>query len=71
VRSDPEQFASLCCELIEVARTTGMFSGFCYTQFADTFQETNGLLTEDRQPKIPLNRLAAAVRGVPPPEPPS
>jgi beta-galactosidase/beta-glucuronidase len=70
-RSDPEEFASLCCELIEVARTTGMFSGFCYTQFADTFQETNGLLTEDRKPKIPLARLAAAVRGAPPPEPPS
>jgi hypothetical protein len=40
-----------------------MFSGFCYTQFADTFQEANGLLTADRRPKIPLERLAAAVRG--------
>ena len=29
-----------------------MFSGFCYTQFADTFQEANGLLREDRTPKI-------------------
>jgi hypothetical protein len=69
-RSDPEEFAALCCELIEVVRTTGMFSGFCYTQFADTFQETNGLLTEDRRPKIPLARVAAAVRGAPPPQPP-
>jgi beta-galactosidase/beta-glucuronidase len=70
-RSDPEEFASLCCELIEVARTTAMFSGFCYTQFADTFQETNGLLTADRRPKIPLERLALAVRGRPPPQPPT
>lgn len=31
---------------------TPMFSGFCYTQFTDTFQETNGLLTADRRPKI-------------------
>jgi beta-galactosidase/beta-glucuronidase len=69
-RSDPEEFAALCCELIEVARTTAMFSGFCYTQFADTFQETNGLLTADRKPKIPLQRLADAVRGEPPPQPP-
>jgi hypothetical protein len=41
-----------------------MFSGFCYTQFADTFQEVNGLLYDDRVPKVPLERLARAVRGV-------
>jgi hypothetical protein len=57
------QYAELCCELLEVARTTAMFSGFCYTQFADTFQEINGLLREDRTPKIPLARIAAAVKG--------
>jgi hypothetical protein len=69
--STPEEFADLCCSLIEVARTTAMFSGFCYTQFADTFQEANGLLMADRQPKIPLERLAAAVRGTAAPAPPS
>lgn len=60
---DAEEYAARCCELIEVARTTGMFSGFCYTQFADTFQEANGLLFADRTPKFPLERLLAAVRG--------
>jgi len=49
--------------LIEVARTTGMFCGFCYTQFADTFQEANGLLFADRTPKIALEKIADAVRG--------
>jgi hypothetical protein len=39
---------------------TALFSGFCYTQFADTFQESNGLLTADRTPKIPLERIALA-----------
>ena len=34
---------------------TALFSGFCYTQFADTFQEANGLLYADRTPKIPLD----------------
>ena len=58
-----EEFEELACTLIEVARTTGMFSGFCYTQFADTFQEVNGLLYSDRTPKLPLERIAAAVRG--------
>ena len=52
--------------MIEVARTTALFSGFCYTQFADTFQEANGLLTARREPKIPLERIAAAVRGTVP-----
>jgi hypothetical protein len=58
-----EEFTERCLTLIEVARTTALFSGFCYTQFADTFQEANGLLTADRQPKIALDRIAEAVRG--------
>ena len=37
---------------------TALFSGFCYTQFADTFQEANGLLYADRTPKIPLEQIA-------------
>lgn len=66
----PEEFEALTTALIEVARTTGMFSGFCYTQFADTFQEANGLLHEDRTPKFPLERLRAAVRANAPTKPP-
>jgi hypothetical protein len=27
-------------------------AGFCYTQLTDTQQETNGLLTAEREPKI-------------------
>ncbi len=61
--SSPEDFERMVCAVIGAARTTGMFSGFCYTQFADTFQEVNGLLHADRTPKIPLEKIAAAVRG--------
>jgi hypothetical protein len=68
--ADGEEFTSLVTALLEVARTTALFSGFCYTQFADTFQEANGLLYEDRSPKIPLDQIADAVRGEPPPQPP-
>ena len=28
--------------------------GYCYTQLTDTMQEVNGLLTEDRKPKLPV-----------------
>ena len=58
-----EEFTERVLNVIEVVRTTGLFSGFCYTQFADTFQEANGLLTARREPKIPIERIAEAVRG--------
>lgn len=48
--------------LMEVVNTTALFSGFCYTQFADTFQEANGLLCADRTPKLPIEIIAAATR---------
>jgi beta-galactosidase/beta-glucuronidase len=57
-----KQFAKLFCSLVEAVSLSPLFSGFCYTQFADTFQEANGLLTMDRKPKLPLEQIAAAVR---------
>jgi hypothetical protein len=41
----------------------GLFAGFCYTQFTDTYQEANGLLTMDRVPKLPLDVVWHATRG--------
>ena len=52
--------------LLEVVNETHLFSGFCYTQFADTFQEANGLLNADRTPKIPLEQISAATRNFKP-----
>jgi len=51
-------------QLLEVVNETTMFSGFCYTQFADTFQEANGLLFADRTPKLPLEKISAATRNI-------
>jgi beta-galactosidase/beta-glucuronidase len=45
--------------LIAAASEAGL-AGFCYTQFADTFQEQNGLLFSDRTPKVPLEKLLEA-----------
>ena len=58
-------FLALYGDLLRVVSTTMMFSGFCYTQFADTFQETNGLLNADRTPKCSLARISAATRNIP------
>ena len=57
------EYQAQVCALLEVARSTTMFSGFCYTQFADTFQEANGLLYADRRPKVPIETIAEAVLG--------
>jgi hypothetical protein len=52
--------------LLEVVNETALFSGFCYTQFADTFQEANGLLTADREPKIPIEEIYKATLNIKP-----
>ncbi len=58
-----EQFSRRYAELLGVVRELALLSGFCYTQFADTYQEANGLLYADRTPKIPLAQIAAATGG--------
>ncbi|MDM0117255.1 glycoside hydrolase family 2 TIM barrel-domain containing protein [Variovorax sp. J22R133] len=55
-----EEFGDLYERLIKTIVHAELFSGFCYTQFADTFQEGNGLLNADRSPKLPLARIHAA-----------
>jgi hypothetical protein len=60
---NPRAFAEHYRRLLETVRSLGVLSGFCYTQFADTYQEANGLLRADRTPKIPLPEIAAATRG--------
>ncbi|MFO0847218.1 MAG: glycoside hydrolase family 2 TIM barrel-domain containing protein [Gemmataceae bacterium] len=56
-------FASRYAKLLAVVRSLPVLAGFCYTQFADTYQEANGLLFADRTPKIPLDEIAKATRG--------
>ena len=55
------EFATMFSQLLDTVIHTALFSGFCYTQFTDTFQEANGLLCADRTPKIPLEEIAKAV----------
>jgi beta-galactosidase/beta-glucuronidase len=59
----PEQFAVLYANLLETVRSLSVLSGFCYTQFADTYQEANGLLYADRTPKCSLADIRRATGG--------
>jgi hypothetical protein len=52
-------------ELLAAVRSVELFAGFCYTQFADTWQEANGLLHADRTPKFALELIALATHGPP------
>ncbi|MCD0444953.1 hypothetical protein LO763_15145 [Glycomyces sp. A-F 0318] len=38
-------------------------AGWCWTQLTDTLQEANGLLTEDREPKLPIEQLRKLILG--------
>jgi hypothetical protein len=63
-----QEFEKRYTDLLRVVASLGLLAGFCYTQFADTYQEANGLLYADRTPKFPLERIARATTGgaVPP-----
>lgn len=56
VTSEDEYIAKVR-ELTDAIRACAGVSGYCYTQFTDTEQETNGILTEDREPKLPIETL--------------
>jgi beta-galactosidase/beta-glucuronidase len=45
--------------LVGAVRSAVPLAGYCYTQLADTGQETNGLVFEDRTPKAPIEELRA------------
>ena len=59
----PAQFLASYSSLLETVRSLPSLAGFCYTQFADTYQETNGLLYADRTPKVPVEEIARATSG--------
>lgn len=61
--SNPEEFAAKYRELLQPLNDSKVICGFCYTQLADTEQEINGLLAEDRQPKVPFETLSKITRG--------
>lgn len=60
---DSEEFTEHYAQLLHVVNSSTALAGFCYTQLTDTFQERNGLVTEQREPKAPLFDLFWATRG--------
>lgn len=50
-------------KLVTALLDAPLVQGFCYTQFTDVQQEVNGLLTYDREPKVPLATIRAINEG--------
>jgi beta-galactosidase/beta-glucuronidase len=48
--------------LVDALLASPTLAGFCYTQLADTEQENNGLVDVHRTPKVPAERIQAALR---------
>lgn len=57
-----DEFRDAFAELTTALLDSGEVAGFCYTQLTDTMQERNGLLTENREPKLPLEVVRDIVR---------
>ena len=49
-------------EMVDALMAPGPVEGFCYTQLTDVEQETNGLLTSNRQPKLDAEMVRAVTQ---------
>jgi beta-galactosidase/beta-glucuronidase len=58
-----EDFEKRLAAVLRPMHQSGAVQGFCYTQLTDVEQEINGLLTYDRQPKLPLEKIRAIIQG--------
>ncbi len=57
------EYAERLRGLFEALRAAPSVAGFCYTQYMDTGLETNGLLTVDGKPKLPVSMIREIVTG--------
>jgi hypothetical protein len=58
-----DEYAGRLSGLFEALRASTDIVGFCYTQFMDTGQETNGLVFADGTPKLPVEDIFRIVTG--------
>jgi hypothetical protein len=58
-----KEYADRLGGLFDALRSSSEVVGFCYTQFMDTGQETNGLVLADGTPKLPLDQIFRIVTG--------
>ena len=62
VAKSSEELLTRYRDLVNALLDAPALSGFCYTQFTDTLQEKNGLVTADRKPKADRAMLRAITK---------
>ncbi len=60
--SNPGQFVEKYDDIVSAILDCPTIAGFCYTQLTDTEQETNGLLNENREPKLDVAAISAITK---------
>jgi beta-galactosidase/beta-glucuronidase len=60
----PEHLLAGYRDLVQALLDSPAVVGFCWTQLTDTQQERNGLVTAERQPKVPIEDIRAVTAGV-------
>jgi hypothetical protein len=58
-----DDYRSRITELFSAIYDCPAISGFCYTQLTDTRQEANGVMDENRVPKLPVEEIHDIVTG--------
>jgi beta-galactosidase/beta-glucuronidase len=61
--ADGEEFLNRLEAVVKPLLKSPVVQGFCYTQLTDVEQEINGVLTYDRVPKVPLEKIADILKG--------
>jgi beta-galactosidase/beta-glucuronidase len=60
--TDEQSFIARYEEIVSAVLDSPVIAGFCYTQFSDTEQETNGLVDGERQPKADIDHIRRATQ---------
>jgi beta-galactosidase/beta-glucuronidase len=58
-----EEYIERLTKLTRMLENKDFVSGYCYTQLTDVQQEVNGLLTIDRRPKVPIEKINKIFKG--------
>jgi hypothetical protein len=61
VAETAEEYRARFDDIVSALIDAPGLAGFCYTQLTDTLQETNGLLTAEREPKLPVEVIREIV----------
>jgi beta-galactosidase len=59
VKLEDDLFEKILNLMGEFDKRKNWIHGFCYTELYDQFQEINGFLTFEREPKFPPSKLKA------------